>query len=210
MIAYRLNGSEVQGTILVQDDKLIFTYQDDSDPNKEVKSEVEYYLDSIFDVDAYEKTHKLDFIIENITYSDTITKADEQTQYVDKGARLTIERERTIRHVVQFEEMEKLSTSESVSMGVSGPIDIPLIKGYQIQLEKVVTRDVEKRMSRTFETTEIFRAKVELDGNTSSSWKIFWYDRVKKGLIKCRTKNGHSFTTLFSFPLSSEIRAISQ
>lgn len=131
--------------------------------------------------------------IENLT--EEKVEISTQEQYVDPGAKLTIERSRTIEHCVTL----------SSDYSLEGFAKINVLKF----IEASIRNKLEKRLSQTFKESETYRVSVELDGSKAQKWKLVWFDKVKKGVAKYTDKEGKAHPLHFRFPLDSTLEAIS-
>ena len=118
-----------------------------------------------------------------------------QEQYVDPGARLTIERSRTIEHSVTLSSDDSLEKLVKINV-------FTLIEG-------AIRSKLEKQLSQTFKESETYRVSVELDGSKAQKWRLIWFDRVKKGVAKYTDGEGKAHPLHFRFPLDSTLEVIS-
>lgn len=116
-----------------------------------------------------------------------------QEQLVDPGSRATIERSRTIEHVVN------LDATRAQAAGLK----LDLLSAIKMDVQT----SIEKRFGRSLGISETYRVQVELDGNRSRRWKIAWYDRVKSGIARCVDDTGKIYEIPYRFVLATDLES---
>lgn len=138
-----------------------------------------------------EKTSEL---IEFIDFSDERIEGTSQEQRLDPGAKMVVERSRTITHSVVIDNKEAFEKDLSISL-------LNSLKGD-------IKRKIENDLGHKFQDSEVIRVSVTLDGDKSQKWKLVWYDRVRKGTARYMTDKGEAYDIPYRFTTASELEAI--
>lgn len=123
-----------------------------------------------------------------------------ETQQISYGTVLTLERERTVEHTVTIKDKNSSIKELEVESGALAR----LIGTLKIEIK----REIEKNLNQTFSDKETYKTKIELDGNISSRWKIYWYDKIYRGIAKFEDRNGKVYEFPYKFRGGSEIKVI--
>ena len=128
------------------------------------------------------------------SFNEERIEGSSQREYVDPGARLTVERSRTIEHAVTLE----------LGGAVETGLKLDLLK----VIETEIRLNIERRFGQSFTETETTTVSVELDGTKAQQWKLVWYDKIVTGVAECTDELGGVHLLSFRFPVVSELEAI--
>ncbi len=157
---------------------------------------------SLNNINLYNYYYNPSFSQAEVEYIDEIiVNTDMTTQRISAGVKMEIEKTHVLKKEASY-------SSTSADLQKSTSVHNLNAFGLGVEIENLIENKIENTSTSNIKNDETFKAKIILDGDKATTWKIIWKDRYKRGKIDFTDSAGLKKILYFRIPLSSEIEVV--